>query len=242
MRSYVKGLKDGIPIALGYISVGFGFGVFAVGMGLTVLQAVGISASNLTSAGQVAGVGIIAAAGSIVEMVLAQLVINIRYSLMCISLSQKLDDSFNTANRLLVSFSITDEIFAVAYAQKEKLTPRYMYGLITMGFVSWTGGTLLGAAAGAILPTSISNAMGIMLYGMFIAVIIPAAKAEKGAFLTVVISAAISIAIKYIWPFLESRFALPAISDGIAVIISAIIGAAISAWLFPIRYEEEERE
>jgi len=241
MRPFIKGIKDGIPIALGYFSVAFGFGIWSVSLGLTVLQAVGISATSLTSAGQVAGVGIIAAGGTILEMIIAQLVINIRYSLMGISLSQKLDDGFTITQRLIVSFGITDEIFAVAYSQREKIKAAYMYGLIVIAFISWTSGTLLGGVAGTVLPVELINAMGIMLYGMFLAVIIPAAKTEKGAFFTITIAAAISIAFKYAWPLLVSRLGFPAISDGIAVIISAIIGAAISAWLFPIRYEEEER-
>ncbi len=241
MKLFLKGIKDGIPIALGYFSVSFGFGILAVSLGLTVLQAVGISASNLTSAGQVAGVGIIAAGGSIVEMILTQLVINIRYSLMGISLSQKLDDGFTTTQRLIVSFGITDEIFAVAYSQREKIRAVYMYGLIIISFIGWTGGTLLGGVAGAVLPVSLTNAMGIMLYGMFLAIIIPAAKTEKGALVTIIIASAISIAFKYAWPVLVSNLGFPVISDGIAVIISAIIAAAISAWLFPIKDEEEEQ-
>ena len=116
-KQFLTGLKDGIPIALGYLSVSFGFGILCIILGLSIAAAVGISATNLTSAGQVAGVGIIAAGGTLVEMALTQLVINIRYSLMGLSLAQKLDGSFNTLHRALVSFGITDEIFAVAYAR-----------------------------------------------------------------------------------------------------------------------------
>jgi len=228
-KLFLKGIKDGVPIALGYLSVGFGFGILAVSCGLSVLAAVGISASNLTSAGQVAGVGIIAAGGTLAEMILAQIVINIRYSLMGISLSQKLDtESFRTPQRLLVAYGITDEIFAVAHAQKDKIKPIYMYGLILIAFLGWTSGTLFGAAMGAVLPEVILNAMNILLYGMFMAVIIPAARAEKGAFFTVLFAAAISCLITFVFP---------AVSGGFAVIISAVIAAALTALIFPVKEE-----
>lgn len=228
-KLFFKGIKDGIPIALGYLSVSFGFGILAVTMGLSVLQAVGISASNLTSAGQVAGVEIIAAGGTLIEIILTQLVINMRYSLMGISLSQKLDDNFHTPQRLLVSFGITDEIFAVAYSQKGKINPKYMYGLIIIAFIGWTSGTFIGAAAGAILPEALMSAMGLLLYAMFVAIIIPAARAEKGALFTVAAAACLSIIFKY---------AVPALSSGFAVIISAVVSAALAALLFPVKEEE----
>ena len=169
-------MRHGIPIALGYLSVSFGFGILAVNMGLTVAQAVGISVTNLTSAGQVMGVTVIAAGGSLFEMALTQLVINLRYALMGLSLSRKLDSSFNTPRRMLVSYGITDEIFAVASAQPKKVSPQYMYGLILVSFLGWSIGTFIGAFSGQILPQSIINAMGIVLYGMFIAIVIPVAK------------------------------------------------------------------
>ena len=162
-RPFLTGMKDGIPIALGYLSVSFGFGILAASLGLSALEAFIISATNLTSAGQVAGVGIIAALGTYIEMAVTQLVINIRYSLMAISLSQKLDESFRTPQRLLAAYGITDEIFAVAHSKPGKLVPSYMYGLILVAFVGWTLGTVLGAVAGEILPQAISDAMGILL-------------------------------------------------------------------------------
>lgn len=227
---FLKGLKDGIPVGLGYLSVGFGFGILAASMGLSPLIAWAISATNLTSAGQVAGVEIIAAAGTYVEMALTQLVINIRYSLMGLSLSQKLSDSFHTPQRLLVSYGITDEIFAVAHAQEKKLTPIYMYGLILISFCGWTGGTLLGAVAGHILPQAVTDAMGIMLYGMFLAVVIPAARKSLGAAVVVILAAGVSVLFYYV---------LTAVSSGFAIIISAIAAAAVGAVLFPVEEAEE---
>ncbi|MBQ8515750.1 MAG: AzlC family ABC transporter permease [Ruminococcus sp.] len=225
-----RGLIHGVPIALGYFSVSFGFGIMAVRAGLSIFEAVCISMTNLTSAGQAAGVSIIAACGSYLEMAITQLVINIRYALMGLSLSQKLDRSFNTPRRLIVSFGITDEIFAMAAAQPVKLTPRYMYGLIVIAFLGWSGGTLLGAVAGDILPENITDAMGIVLYGMFLAIIIPAARQERSVLAVILIAAFCSIVLYY---------AVPALSGGFAVIISAVIAAAIAAVLFPVPDEEE---
>ena len=231
-NDFLKGIRDGIPICLGYLSVSFGFGILAVGLGLSILSAVGISLTNLTSAGQVAGVGIIAAGGSLLEMALTQLVINIRYSLMGISLSQKLDGSFNTMHRMIASFGITDEIFAVAVSQKS-VSPFYMYGLTAISALGWVSGTFLGAAAGNILPPSLSGAMGIVLYGMFLAIIIPPAKKEKGVLVAVLIAAFSSTIFEFV---------LKSVSGGFAIIICSVISAAVCAAVFPVPEEREAEE
>lgn len=223
-------MSHGIPIALGYLSVSFGFGIIAVKSGLTTLSAAVISASNLTSAGQAAGVNIIAAGGTLIEMALAQLTINLRYALMALSLSQKLDKRFTVPHRLLASFGITDEIFAVCSARIEPITPPYMYGMIFVAFVGWVTGTTLGAAAGQLLPAAVSNAMGIVLYGMFLAIIIPPSRKERSVLTVVIIAAAISILFKYL---------ITVISGGFAIIISAAVSAALGAVLFPVNDEEE---
>ena len=231
MRSdYLKGMYHGLPIGLGYLSVSFGFGITAVNAGLTILQAVGISLTNLTSAGQVAGVAIIAAAGTIIEMIITQLIINIRYSLMAISLSQKLDGSFNTLQRLLVSFGITDEIYAVAVAQPDKISATYMKGLILTPMIGWVGGTLLGAAAGQVLPQILTAAMGIMLYGMFIAIIVPPAKKHKPIILAIALAVAFNLVLYYFLPFINSGF---------AVVISALLASIITAVFFPVKEGEQ---
>lgn len=224
-------MSHGIPIGLGYLSVSFGFGIMAVKSGLSIVAATLISALNLTSAGQAAGVDIIAAGGAIIEMILVQLTINIRYSLMGLSLSQKLDKSFNTRHRLMASYGITDEIFAVCSAQKEPLTPAYMYGMIFVAFVGWVSGTALGAAAGELLPAAVSSAMGIVLYGMFIAIIIPPSRRQKNVLLVVLAAAGISVLFKYVFM---------AVSGGFAVIISAIIASVAGALLFPVKDEEAD--
>lgn len=229
-RPFFKGLRDGIPISLGYLSVSFGFGILCVNLGLSILAASGISLTNLTSAGQVAGVQIIAAGGTLIEMVLTQLVINLRYSLFAISLSQKLDASFTTPHRILASFGITDEIFAVSYAQEGKVKPAYMYGVILISAAGWVLGTFLGAALGQILPAAVSAAMGIMLYSMFLAIFVPPAKKDRGVLVAVIAAALCSILFNTVLTF---------VSGGFAVIISALASAAICALLFPVADEEE---
>ncbi len=228
---FFKGVKDGFPIGLGYFSVSFGFGILCINLGLSVAAAVGISLTNLTSAGQVAGVGVMAAGGSLIEMALTQLVINIRYSLMGLSLSQKLDSSFTTPHRMLAAHGITDEIFAVAYAQEGKLKPVYLYGMTIISVIGWVSGTFLGAALGQILPQALSDAMGIMLYGMFLAVVIPPAKKERGILVAAMLAALCSILFTYVLTF---------VSGGFAVIISAIVAAAVCALLFPKAEEEAD--
>ena len=164
-------------------------------------------------------------------MILTQLVINLRYSLMGFSLTQKLDSNFTTPKRLLLAFGITDEIYAVAISQKGKITASYMAGLIVIPFIGWTSGTVAGALTNQLLPEIIANNMGILLYGMFVAIFIPAAKKSKAVLVAVIISAAVSVLLKYFFPF---------ISSGFSVIISAVIAAVICAALFPVKEEEEE--
>ncbi len=228
---FKKGLYHGIPIALGYLSVSFGFGIMSVRLGLSVLETVIISITNLTSAGQAAGVGIIAAGGGLVEMIMTQLVINLRYALMALSLSQKLDDKFNTPRRMLVAFGITDEIFAVSSVQSGKIKPIYMYGLILISAAGWSLGTLLGAAAGSVLPQAITDAMGLVLYGMFLAIIIPPARESRSVLFVVLIAAGLSVLFYYVFT---------AVSSGFAIIISAVGASLVCAWLFPIPDEEVE--
>ena len=231
-KNFLRGMSHGIPIFLGYLSVSFGFGILAVNKaGLSVFQASVISASNVTSAGQKAGIDVIAAGGSIIEMILLQLTINIRYSLMALSLSQKLDKRFSTPHRLLASYGITDEIFAVCAAQKNPITPAYMYGLISISVFGWILGTALGAAAGELLPAAVSVAMEIVLYGMFIAIIIPPAKKQHSVLFVILMAAAINVIFYY---------ALPMVSSGFAIIISAVAASAIAAAFFPVKDEEDE--
>lgn len=228
-KAFRKGILQGIPIALGYLSVSFGFGIMAVRAGLSVSAAVAISITNVTSAGQAAGVGVIAAGGSYLEMALTQLTINFRYALMGFSLSQKLDKTFRLPQRMAAAFGITDEIFAVASAQSGTICPAYMYGLILIAFLGWTLGTLLGAAAGQILPKFIIDAMGIVLYGMFLAIIVPVSRKKKSVLAVVALAAACSILFRYVFT---------AVSSGFAIILCAVLASIFGAIVFPIPEEE----
>lgn len=231
--SFLKGAKDGIPIALGYLAVSFGFGLMAVQMGIDPLSAILISMTNLTSAGQVAGVGIIAAMGTLAEMALTQFVINLRYALMSISLSQKLEPGFKLIDRFIVSFGITDEIFAVASSKPVKITARYMYGLILVPFLGWTGGTVLGAVCGAILPDMVKNALGIAIYGMFLAIIIPPSRTSKGILLASLSAIVIRCILTYVPVFSH-------ISAGFAIIICGIAASGLAAFFFPVQDMSED--
>ncbi|MDE5764949.1 MAG: AzlC family ABC transporter permease [Ruminococcus sp.] len=228
---FSRGMTHGIPIALGYLSVSFGFGITAVASGLSVFEASAISATNLTSAGQAAGIDVIAVGGTILEMILLQLTINIRYSLMALSLSQKLDKRFTTPHRLLASYGITDEIFAVCSAQKGMLSPAYMYGMILIATLGWVIGTFLGASAGQLLPESVSSALGIVLYGMFLAIIVPPSKKSRNIMCVVIVSAVLSLLFRYV---------ITAVSSGFAVIICAVSASVLGALIFPVKDEEEQ--
>ncbi len=221
-----QGLKDGLPIGLGYLSVSFAFGVQASILGIPFFMSVLMSMTNLTSAGQLAGLTVIAAAGSILEIILTQLIINARYFLMSITLAQKIDGSFSFKHRLLCSAFITDEIFAVASSKTTPVNKKYFYGLIILPYFGWALGTLLGALAGGALPTFITNALGIALYAMFIAIIVPPSIKERGVLISVAIGAILSVMLFYIPIF-------SAIPQGISVIISALVSALVCAWLFP---------
>ena len=228
-----EGLKDGIPICLGYFSVSVAFGMSAVMGGLPLWAAVLISLTNLTSAGQLAGTQLVIAGGAYIEIAMTTLIINIRYFLMSLSMSQRVEQKMSMRERLAVSFGITDEIFAVAMQHPGELTASYMAGLILTPVAGWTGGTLLGGAATAVMPAMLSGALGIALYGMFIAVIVPSAKEHKNVLFAVMFAVFCSMAFAYL-PFIKK------ISSGWAIIIITIGVSALAAWLFPVKPQDEE--
>lgn len=227
-ENFFEGLRDGLPICLGYLSVSFAFGISAVGMGLSVLEAVLISMFNLTSAGQLAGAPIIASFGSPYELALTQLIINLRYSLMSISLSQKFGGSVRLRDRFWIAFCTTDEIFAVASGKRDTVGRKYMAGLCLTPPVGWTLGTLLGAVLGNVLPESISSALGVAIYGMFVAIVLPPCKKSLSTLMAVVLSATLSCAIFY-------TPALKFIGGGFSVIICAVVSSVIFALICPVR-------
>ena len=197
-KLFLKGVKHGLPIGLGYLSVSFAFGMQCTDQGLSVLQALLISMTNLTSAGQLAGLQVMVAGSTLLEMALTQFIINLRYALMGLSLGQKLGPTMNTPRRMFFAFANTDEIFAVASAQPERLHHLYLYGLMLMPYLGWSLGTLLGAAAGQILPEFVCSALGIAIYGMFLAIILPPARREKSVRAVVLIAIGVSLLFHYL--------------------------------------------
>ena len=232
---FTKGFRDGIPIGLGYLSVSFTFGMMAARSGLTIAQAVLISMTNVTSAGQLAGLNLIVAGAPMLEVALTQFIINLRYALMSLSLSQKLDGSMTTLHRVLFAFCNTDAVFAVAAGQKGQVGRGYLYGLITAPYIGWALGTFLGAAAGTLLPDILRDALGVAIYAMFIAIVVPPAKHNKAVRLAVLLAAALSCAMYYL-PGLN------AISSGFSIIICAVLVSALCAKFFPIPDSSEEEE
>lgn len=231
-KNFREGVRDGIPIALGYLAVSFAFGIQAVTSGLSVFQATLISLSNVTSAGQFAGISVIAAAGSYLEMAGVQLIINLRYMLMSAALSQKVDPDLPTYKRLGIAFGVTDEIFGVSIVRPGILSPAFSAGAIITAVSGWVLGTFLGAFSGEILPASLISALGVALYGMFIAIVIPPARDDRNiaiaAFIAVIFSALFTYA-----PVLKN------ISSGTRIIIVTVAVAALAAALFPVKEEKE---
>lgn len=233
--SFKQGLKKGLPICLGYIPVSFTFGLMAVDGGLPSWFGIFISATNLTSAGQFAGLGIILQDGSLLELGITTFIINLRYMLMSLSLSQKIDPLMSFLKRAIISFGITDEIFAVASLEVKELTFRYMLGLMTTPILGWTLGTTLGALISSVLPPSVQNAMGIALYAMFIAIVIPMAKISKQVSIIVII--AILFSSLFAWSNLFIN-----LSGGWKLIITTVIASSIGAYLFPREDDEYANE
>ena len=230
-KEYRTGVRTGLPVGMGYFSVSFGFGAMAAAQGVRALDATLISVSNLTSAGQFAGLTLIVAAATLWEMVLTQLVINSRYALMSLALSQRMGQRIGVLPRLLIAFFNTDEIFALAMARQEALTVPFMLGLGTLPILGWTGGTLCGALAGSVLPLNIRAALGVMLYGMFIAIVVPPARKEKPVLAVVLLALVLSCLFAWV-PGLQQ------VSSGISIVICTVVAAAVCAALFPIPEEE----
>ena len=230
-NEYRTGVHRGLPVGMGYFSVSFGFGAMAVAQGVSALNATLISATNLTSAGQFAGLTLIVAGATLWEMILTMLVINSRYSLMSLALSQRMGQKIGILPRLIIAFFNTDEIFALAMARESQLTVPFMLGLGTLPIIGWTLGTLSGGLAGSILPESIRAALGVMLYGMFIAIVIPPAKKERTILITVILALVCSCLFAWV-PMLQQ------VSAGISIVICTVAAAAVCAWLFPIADEE----
>lgn len=231
-NEYRTGVRRGLPVGMGYFSVSFGFGAMAVAQGLKALEATLISVTNLTSAGQFAGLTLIVASATLWEMVLTQLVINSRYALMSLALSQRMGERIGFLPRLLIAFFNTDEIFALAMDRKAPLTVPFLLGLGTLPLIGWSMGTLCGALAGSVLPEDIRAALGVMLYGMFIAIVVPPAKSDRKILAAVVLALTCSSLFAWV-PLLQK------VSPGISIVVCTVAAAAVCGWLFPIPEEEE---
>lgn len=224
---FVDGVKKGIPIGVGYLAVSFTFGIWAVEGGVPAWMVVFISLSNLTSAGQFAGTGLMIQAASFFEIGLSVFVINIRYMLMSLALTQKLKKDTRLGQKLIFGFGVTDEVFAVASTREREVTAPYMYGLISTPILGWTLGTALGAITGNLLPDRLADAMGIALYAMFIAIIIPPAKKSRAILGAIAISVAVTVILRYVPLF-------SFITEGFAMIIATLVGAGVMALVAPI--------
>lgn len=230
-NAYFTGIHRGLPVGVGYFSVAFGFGAMAAAKGVRALDAALISLTNFTSAGQFAGLTLILAGTGLWEVILTQLIINSRYALMGLALSQRMGQDIGLLPRFLIAFINSDEIFALAMAEPGKLTPGFMLGLGLAPVMGWTGGTLCGALAGSALPLSIRTALGVMLYGMFIAIVVPPAKEDKPVLAVVLLALVLSCLLSWV-P------ALGVISPGVAIVLCTVAAAGLGAWLFPVPHEE----
>lgn len=228
-----NGLRKGIPIALGYIPVSFTFGLMAASGGISPLMATIISLTNLTSAGQFAGTNLIIAGAPLLEIAVTTFVINIRYLLMSLSLSQKIITETPLIKRAILSFGITDETFAVASLEQDDLSFSYMLGLISCPYFGWAIGTALGALICSVLPEGLQGSMGIALYAMFVALIVPSAKKSEAAFAVTII--AVSISSLFAWAPYLSRM-----SAGWRITIAAVAACTLGALVFPREGAEDE--
>ena len=228
-ESFFRGVKAGIPIGLGYLSVSFTFGIMAVSYGFHWWQALLISMLTVTSAVKFAGIGTMLYPGQYIEMLVSQLTINVRYSFMSISLSQKTDEKFKGIWRWLFGFMMTDEIFAVASTEKE-VSRSFFAGLMTTPYLGWSLGTLIGALLGNVLPHRLMSALSLAIYGMFVAIVMPGMKESRAVVMVVLLALGLSSLFYYV-PVLSQ------VSSGLAISICAMVAALAGAALFPVKEE-----
>ncbi|MDD7288924.1 MAG: AzlC family ABC transporter permease [Clostridiales bacterium] len=229
-KQFFRGVRTGIPIALGYLAVGFTLGITAKNAGLTAFQSGLTSLLVSASAGQYAAFTMMAAQSGYLEIAIMEAVTNARYILMSCALSQKLPESTKTWHRLTMGFAVTDEIFGMAIAEEDKLNPYYYFGMMAIAVPLWALGTFLGTSVGNVLPGSVVSALSVGLYGMFLAVIIPASKKNRIILGVVVVSMAASFALEVIPWF-------AAIASGTRTILLTVVIASAAAVLFPVKEE-----
>lgn len=235
-RWFLRGLRDGVPIGVGYFAVAFALGIKAVGAGITPVEAALMSLFNMTSAGEAAAIALIGVGSTYVELAFTQLVINMRYLLMSCALSQKIEGKTSVLHRLLMGFGVTDEIFGVSMAVPDKLAPSYSYGAMAVAIPGWTLGTLCGAVLGNVLPDRAVSALSVALYAMFLAVILPPARRSR----VIAGVVAVSMAASAVLTLLIERLSITWLTEGFRIILLTVIIAAVAAVLFPVRDEGEE--
>lgn len=226
--NWQNGLRDGFPLGIAYFAVSFAFGIYATKNNISIFDSFLISLTNLTSAGQFAGVDMIARSTGFFEIAITELVLNIRYLIMSCSLSQKYDSDLPLIHRSITAFAITDEMFGVVCCQKGKVSPFYTYGLMCMTIPSWCLGTVCGGFSGTLLSQSLISALGVLVYALYFAIIVPPAKHDKVIRCVCISSMLLSIALTYL-PYTKN------ISQGIRIMIITIIISSIAAILRPVK-------
>ena len=232
-KDFKEGLKLGIAIGIGYFCVSFAFGMMVKNASLPTWCAFLISATNLTSAGQFAGLNLMIAQASYLELMMTTLIINLRYFIMSMSLSQKLDENMPMFKKLILAFGVTDEIFAVNVSREQPVTLSYFMGVLVPSFIGWTMGSTCGAIFSSILPTVFADAMNIALYGMFVAIVLPQAKNDLNKRKAVVLSIIMSFIFAYM-PYLNK------ISSGWTIIIITVLVSGFMAFKYPIEEVQHE--
>lgn len=233
--AFRMGLKNGIPIGLGYLAVSFSLGIAAKTAGLTPIQGFVVSLLCMASAGEYAGFVSIATGAAYIEIAIATLVANARYLLMSTAMSQRMKPELSLHHRLLMAFGITDELFGIAIARPGYLNPYYSYGAFITSALPWSIGTSLGIIAGNVLPLRLVSAFSVALYGMFLAIIIPPAKKDKVIAVLIIICFVASYASTYI-PFLCD------LTDGTRTILLTVVISAIAAIAFPKKMDEDDSD
>ena len=223
-KKFLEGLRDGLPIALGYLAVSFCIGISCHAYGITALQGFLMSLLNNASAGEYGGITVITENAGVWMMVLMTLIINARYMLMSCALSQKLSPDTPLGVRMLIGFDVTDEVFGIAIAQEGILNVWYFIGAMCAALPGWSLGTLFGALAGNVLPVWAMNGFSVMLYGMFLAIIMPEGKKNR-----VVLGC---IGVSFVLSGLAAKF-LPTLSSGMRILLLTIFISAAAAILFP---------
>ncbi|MEE1186280.1 MAG: AzlC family ABC transporter permease [Acutalibacteraceae bacterium] len=231
-KVFIQGMRDGLPIGLGYLAVSFSLGIFAKNVGLNAFQAFLTSLLCNASAGEYIGFSLIASSATYIEMAIMTFIANARYLLMSCALSQKVSSDMKFGHRLLIGFDITDEFFAIAISRDGKLNPFYLYGAMIVASPMWATGTALGVIAGSVLPVSVVSALSVALYGMFLAVIIPPAKKDRIIAVLIAVCFALSYVVNYVHIFDN-------ISSGVKTIILTLVISTAAALIFPKKATQE---